>query len=111
MEINYDKKYSGRKLKGSEYAAFLNLINRISRLCLTDSSKKSSIIHRVILFPNQRKNWQRAVLSYVFTYERCQFWHDKRGDYAKMTNEETKVILTIQNQLWYNTAVRTCDAI
>ncbi len=66
---------------------------------------------KVILFPNQRKNWQRAVLSYVFTYERCQFWHDKRGDYAKMTNEETKVILTIQNQLWYNTAVRTCDAI
>jgi len=27
MEINYDKKYSGRKLKGSEYAAILNLLS------------------------------------------------------------------------------------
>ena len=28
MEINYDKKYSGRKLKGSEYAAKRNVFER-----------------------------------------------------------------------------------
>lgn len=52
MEINYDKKYSGRKLKGSEYAASLNLLvyYHISSL---QSQEKIDVIDTIIPFPNK----------------------------------------------------------
>jgi len=44
MEINFDEKYSGRKLKGSEYAAILNLLVVLSLFLPIESSKKWTTI-------------------------------------------------------------------